>query len=99
MATIYVGDTPTFEVSITEDSAAVDLSGASSVQLVFEKPSGELLTKTGAVAGDDSNVISATLSAAEVDEAGLWHVQGKINGLDGWTGSAARKAFVVNPAL
>lgn len=99
MAIIYTGDTPSFNLSITEGGQAVDLSGASSVDLAFQKPSGTLLTKSGSVTGAANDVISASLTGAEVDESGLWYVQGKITGLAGWTGSAARKGFVVSPGL
>ena len=96
---IHVGETPTVQFAITEDAAAVDLSGASAVELVFEKPSGATLTKTGTVTGTDSNIIQASLSASEVDESGIWRAQGKITALAGWTGYSKEAGFVVNPAI
>jgi hypothetical protein len=99
MAIIYTGDTPNFEISITENGSPVDLSGAATLELVFAKPSGEQITKSATNSGDNNEIASAALGVGEVDEAGLWSVQAQITGLDGWSGSAAKKQFVVDPAL
>jgi hypothetical protein len=83
-AEIHVGDQGTqIVVAITEGGAALDLSSASSRQIVFRKPGGDTLTLAAAVDGDPEDgriiVLTGTESGeVEIDEPGLWLLQGRV---------------------
>lgn len=77
---IHVGDLNViFTMTITEDCVAIDVSTATVKTLVFQKPSGSILTKTASFSTDGSNgnIYYATLTG-DLDEAGVWTVQAEV---------------------
>ena len=80
---IHVGDIGTiFRITIRdEDETVIDVSTASSLQLKFRKPeTGDIITKTASfyTDGTDGIVQWATTSADDLDESGIWSIQGKV---------------------
>ncbi len=77
---IHFGDIGTvFKVTIKDDSTVVDISTASTKQIVLKKPSGEKLTKTANFLTDGSDgIITYTTISGDLDEAGMWKIQGYI---------------------
>lgn len=78
---VRVGDIGTiFEVTCKkEDGTAQDISTATTRQILFKKPGGSILTKTGTLVntGSDGKMKYKTL-AADIDEAGSWEIQGRV---------------------
>lgn len=66
----------TFKITIKEGDSAYDVSSASTKQLVFKKPSGELLTVdcTFTNSGSDGKIQYSTVSG-DLDEVGWWRLQ------------------------
>ena len=77
---VRVGDIGTpIRVTIEDDEGAVDVSAATTLQLIFRKPSGAILEKTATLVGDGTGgVIQYPLAGGDVDEAGNWRVQAKV---------------------
>lgn len=74
---IHVADIGTVvEITVKEDSTIVDLSGATTKQIVFMKPTGSTLTKTASFVtdGTDGKIKYATI-AGDLDVHGDWKVQ------------------------
>ena len=77
---IHQGDIGTkFLVTIYDDSTAVDVSGASTKQIMFKKPAGTKLTKSAAFNSDgtDGKIYYAAV-ADDLDEIGTYEIQGKV---------------------
>ncbi len=79
---IHVGDIGTvFEITIVDDNdAAIDISTATTLQIIFKKPNNRgTLTKTATFtnSGTDGKLEYATISG-DLDTAGLWYIQGKV---------------------
>lgn len=66
-------------VTVTDDGVAVDISSASSLEIIIRKPDGELLTRTGVLesSGTDGKMYYITVSE-DLDEAGHYKIQGKV---------------------
>ena len=66
-----------FDVRIVDqDNVAVDLTTATTKQILLQKPDGAVLTKTATLIG--LNLLRYTTQGTDLDEAGLWHVQANI---------------------
>jgi len=64
---------------VDQDGAALDVSGASTLQLLFLKPNGVLETKTATLTGDGTDgVIEYVTIADDLDVPGVWKSQGYI---------------------
>ncbi len=74
---IHVGDIGTqITLSITDAGTAVDLSSATTKQIIFLKPDRTKLTKTAEFATDGTNgQLKYTTIAGDLDLAGFWQVQ------------------------
>jgi len=74
---IHIGDVGTvFYLTITEDGVAVDISGATGKSIIFEKPSGDTLTKAGIFTTDGTDgKIQYTTIDGDLDESGTWRIQ------------------------
>lgn len=94
---IHVGDSPTVKLTVTEDGANVDMSGASTLNLRFRKPDRTVLNKTATY--EAPNIAKVTLSTAETDLPGPWEVQAYITGLSGWTGFTEKVEFTVKDVI
>lgn len=74
---IHVGDIGTvLVVTILEDGSAVDISSASSLQIILRKPDGVSYTKTATIYTDGTDgKLSYTVLDGDLDAAGLWKIQ------------------------
>lgn len=82
----HVNDLATVRVDILESGAGVDVTGATTIQIKFRKPSGTVLTKTATGTEGDASKIEYTFGAGELDEAGYWEAQPYLEGVSGWDG-------------
>ena len=66
-------------VTVTDDGSAVDISSASSLQILIKKPDGTLLTRTAVLdsSGSDGKMYYITVSG-DLDAAGHYKLQGKV---------------------
>lgn len=79
---IHQGDIGTvFTVTIIDDttSAAIDVSTATTKQIIFRKPDKSLLTATATFTtdGSDGKITYSTVSG-DLSQPGLWKIQGKV---------------------
>lgn len=66
-----------FRCTMKDGSSIVDVSTASTKQLIFVKPSGEKLTKTATFYTDGTDgIISYVTVSGDLNECGLWAIQG-----------------------
>ena len=79
---IHQYDTGTrFLITVKDGNDTVDISNASYRQLTFRKPSDTLLTKIASVFTDgsaSSGVMYYDTIAGDLNEVGVWKLQGKI---------------------
>ena len=82
---IHLNDIGTkFLVTVTDGSSAVDISGASTKQIIIQKPSGTKLTVATAFDSDGTDgKMSYTTVEDDLDEAGSYKLQGKVAISDG----------------
>lgn len=67
-------------VTIMEDGAAVNLTTATSKQLLIRKPSGTLLTINPSFFTDGSDgKIYYNTASGDIDEEGMWKIQGTVS--------------------
>ena len=83
--TVHIGDVGTiFEVTVVESGAALDISSATTKEIIFTKPKGTKVTKVAAFTtdGTDGKVQYQSQAADSVapvaGEGGVWKLQGKI---------------------
>jgi hypothetical protein len=97
---IHVNDIGTiFRVTLRDESGLVDLSTASTKQIIFRKPSGTILTKTASLTtdGTDGKLQYASVSG-DLDAEGEWQLQARIAiGSGDWKSDIHR--FTVHPNL
>ena len=73
-----------FLVTIYDDSSVVNVSGASTKQIIFKKPDGTKLTKSAAFNSDGTDgKIYYTAVTDDLDEIGTYEIQGKVVITDG----------------
>lgn len=97
---IHVGDIgTTFEVTLKQSAAVVDLSSATVKQIYFMKPDGSTLTKTASFTTDGTDgKIYYNTTTGDLDTAGDWQLQAVVTfGASVWHSSIA--AFAVFPNL
>ena len=81
---IHINDIGTkFIITVKDGAETVDISDDNIISrsIIFRKPSDSVVTKAGAVAGDGSctsGVMHYYTVADDLDEVGLWKLQGKI---------------------
>ena len=82
---IHVDDVGTqFLLTIMDGSAAVDISSASTKQIIIKKPSGTKMTKSATFSSDGSDgKIYYSSIADDLDETGSYKLQGKVIISDG----------------
>lgn len=70
-----------FELEIidTLTDLAYDLTGFSTLQMIFRKPSGAIVTQTATAPTPSNGKIQYTTVASDLDEAGNWKVQGRVS--------------------
>lgn len=77
---IHVNDVGTrFSLTIEEGGSGVNVSGASSISVIFRKPDDEVIVRSGVklTDGTDGKVYYDT-TAGDLDEAGHYKLQAKI---------------------
>lgn len=79
---IHVGDVGT--VIRVEPSDDTDLSGASSAEIRYKKPSGATGAWTASIVSDG---VQYTTTTGDIDEAGTWYLQAYVD-LGSWVGSS-----------
>lgn len=68
-----------FRATVTENSVAVDISTATTLQLIFQKPGGTSSTKTASFYTDGVDGIMQYISESGfLNESGKWRMQGYI---------------------
>tara|TARA_R110002110_G_scaffold255061_2_gene470839 strand:+ start:1565 stop:1873 length:309 start_codon:yes stop_codon:yes gene_type:complete len=73
-----------FLVTVTDGTSAVNISGASTKQLIIKKPSGAKLTKaTSFVTDGTDGKMQYSIAADDLDEAGTYKLQGRVIISDG----------------
>jgi len=80
-AEIHIGDTGTvFTITIKdENDEIVNVGPATTRQIIFRKPSGEVLTKTGSLVTDGTDgKIKYITEEDDLDEQGIWKVDAYI---------------------
>jgi hypothetical protein len=80
---IHIGDVGTrfmFTIQDCDTATPVDVSSATSIEIIFKKADGSALTVSGAffTDGTDGKVYYDTANE-DVDKVGYWKVQGKVN--------------------
>ncbi|MBT8448859.1 MAG: hypothetical protein KJO69_04170 [Gammaproteobacteria bacterium] len=77
---IHVGDIGTvFRIALTDCDVAVDLTGATTLEIIFLKPDATSVTKTATLFGVATDgVIQYSTIADDLDTAGIWKMQAKI---------------------
>jgi hypothetical protein len=82
---IHMNDVGTkFLVTVTDGTTAVDISSATTKQLIFQKPSGTKLTKATVFTNDGTDgKMQYSVVADDFDEAGSYKLQGKVVISDG----------------
>ncbi len=77
---VHVGDIGTvFEVTIKDNTSVVDISSATTMQIIFRKPDGSRLEKTATLtnSGVDGKMEYTSVSG-DLDRHGSWKLQGRV---------------------
>lgn len=70
----------TFEITLTEDGVAVDVSAATTKQIKFKKPNGLTVTKTALFTTDGTDgKIDYVIETGVIDQVGPWEIQGLVS--------------------
>lgn len=97
---IHLNDIGTvFEITIQDGTSAIDVSGATTKQIIFQPPTGAKKTKTALNKTDGTDgIIKYTTVADDLDATGLWKYQAYVV-LSGGTWSSSVLEFRVYPNL
>lgn len=86
--------------TVRENGSALDVSGASTKQLVFKKPDGTKVTQTATFYTDGTDgVLQYTTVSGDIDQAGSWQCQAYLAGLSGFSGYTDPDSLRVKPNL
>lgn len=88
MTALHVGDYGTvLRLTLTENGAVVDISGATTKQIKLRTPDDRILTKPAVfTAGGTDGAFQYTLQAGDLNTPGQWRWQGYLVGIGGWAG-------------
>ena len=78
---IHVADVGTvFEVTLMDDAVIVNISSASSLEIIFEKPDKTKIINTAVLSGDgtDGKMKYIVTVDTELDAKGNWKIQGNV---------------------
>ena len=99
---IYVGDEGTlFRVLILDcdTGLAIDISLATTIEIVFEDPLGTVVRKTASFTTDGTDgYIEYRTVTGDIDMSGSWTIQGFVSGI-GFKNSSTTSAFNVTDIL
>lgn len=93
---IHVGDVGTmFIATLVEDGVALDISAATTLEVVFAKPDGTAATRTAVFYSDgtDGKIRYATITG-DLDQDGKWKVQAYVE-MPSWSGHSDIATFRV----
>ena len=78
---IHVNDVgTTFQLNFKENGSVVDISSASSVSILLMGPNDTTATKTATLVTDGTDGKAKYVTVADdLDTAGTWKIQGKVN--------------------
>ena len=92
---LHVGDVGTrIEVTVKDGDDPVDLSPATVIQIIFEKPDRTTVTKTATVSDGPGGIMYYDTEAGDLDQAGRWKVQAYIE-IPTWQGHTDVCSFKV----
>jgi len=77
---VHLSDIGTvFEITFKDGTSAIDISAASTKQILFKKPDATTLTKSGTFTSDgtDGKLKWVTISG-DLDTTGKWEIQGYV---------------------
>ena len=100
-AEIHVGDIGTvFEVTLKDgDGNAVDISSATVKEMVFGKPDGTSLVVTASFKSDgEDGILEYATVDGDLDQDGLWYVQGYVE-MPTWEGHSSAEKLTVHETL
>lgn len=82
----------TFEITVTEDGVALDVSTSSVKQIRFRMPDNSVLTKTALFKTDGTDgIIKYTTVAGDIDQVGTWGIQAYVEiGSGKWSSQIER---------
>jgi len=94
---VHRGDVGTvFVATIKQGSNVIDISAATTTQLLFEKPDGSVLTKTATLTTDGTDgKLQYTTQSGDLDMSGQWRLQAYLV-LGTWTGKTDVHVFQVH---
>lgn len=97
---IHEGDIGTiFTINLTDCDVAVDLTGHTSLQIIFAKPDGTSVTKTASDSGTPTDgIITYTTISGDLDQDGVWRIQAKVT-IPAGTFSSDIEKFRVYPNI
>ncbi len=77
---IHLNDIGTvFEVTVQDDGVIVDISGATTKEIIFKKSRGEVVTKSAAFTTDGvDGKMRYVAVAGDLDERGQWELQAHV---------------------
>lgn len=77
---VRIGDEGTvFELEIQDCGNSIDISSATSTQIIFIKPDNTEVVKTASFTTDGKNgKIQYIISSTDIDEIGTWQIKGKV---------------------
>ena len=68
-----------FEVTLSDCGTLLDVSGATTKQIIFKKPDGTTLTTTASFKTDGTDgIIQYTTTITDLDQSGIWSIQAYI---------------------
>jgi len=99
---IRVGDIASrFIITLKDSDTIVDISGATVLQIIFHKPDATILTKTATLLtdGTDGKFYWATTATTDLDQEGIWKLQGYVEFTSGGKFHSDISSFQVYPNL
>ena len=97
--TIKVGNKTVFRYTLNDqDSAAVDISGASSKTIIFRSPHGTGYERTATLTNDGTDGVLET-RFTQPAPSGMWRAEVYVAGVDGFNGASATDLFPVEARL
>lgn len=98
---IHLDDIGTvFEITVMDGDDVVDISEATTKEIIFRKPDGSKVTQTADFITDGSDGEIQYVSVEDdLDQAGAWHIQSYLVLPDDWTGHSDVGDFKVHKNL
>jgi len=89
-----------FQITLTDGSSAVDVSAATTKQIIFEDPDGTVTSKTAVWVTDGTDgKIKYTAESGLLDATGVWKIQGRVTDSSSFDYRSAKGTFTVETIL